>query len=359
MGSVVRGALFRGLPQLVDRLGGDGAALLAHFRVPAGALDSDDALLATRTAGLLMEAAAAELQYPDLGLRLAEVQDIGVLGPLSIALENSATLGEALDCASRFLFAHSPVSRVALIPDPDGAAGVVGLLHETVGEQVPPQAVDHGLGLFHRFITQLHGGPYGLRAAHLPHPPLAPVSRYTGFFGADVRFDRAAAVLRVPAQLLSAAQPGADRLLRDITLDYLATHFTGPGRTVTDEVRLLLARSLGTSPVHIAAVARLLGMHARTLQRRLAAESTTFEAVLDEVRREAAERLITETDLPLSQVTALVGLTEQSALSRAGRRWFGRTPRELRGERKRAPHAIVAGPVDPATTTRGARHVSS
>lgn len=332
MSSVVRAALFRGFPQLVDRLGGDGAALLARFRVPDGALESDGAFITTRTAGVLTETAAAELDCPDLGLRLAEVQDIGILGPLSIALENSATLAEALDCASRFLFAHSPVSRVARIPDPDGVAGVVGLLYESTGEQLPPHAVDHGLGLFHRIITQLHDGPYGLRAAHLPHPPVAPVSRYTDFFGADVRFERVAAVLRVPAQLLSAPLPGANRLLRDITLDYLATHFTDPGRSVTDEVRLLLTRALGTSSITIAAVARLLTMHPRTLQRRLAAESTTFEAILDEVRREAALRLITETDLPLAQVTALVGLTEQSALSRAGRRWFGRSPRELRHE---------------------------
>jgi AraC-like DNA-binding protein len=330
MGSVVRAALFRGLPHLVDRLGGDGAALLARFHVPAGALAGDDALLTTRTAGLLMETAAAELDSPDFGLRLAEVQDIGILGPLSIALENSATLGEALDCASRFLFAHSPVSRVARIPDPDDAAGVVGLLYESTGEPLPPQAVDHGLGLFHRIITQLHDGPYGLRAAHLPHQPVAPVSRYTGFFGADVRFERPAAVLRVPARLLSAPLPGANSMLRDITLDYLATHFTDPGRTVSDEVRLLLTRALGTSALTISAVARLLTMHPRTLQRRLAAESTTFEAILDDVRRDAALRLITETDLPLAQVTALVGLTEQSALSRAGRRWFGQAPRELR-----------------------------
>jgi AraC-like DNA-binding protein len=330
MSSVVRAALFRGLPPLVDHLGGDGAALLARFHVPAGALDSDDALLTARTAGLLMEAAAAELDRPDFGLRLAEVQDIRILGPLSIALENSATLGEALDCASRFLFAHSPVSRVARIPDPDEVAGVVGLLYESIGEPAQPQAVDHALGLFHRIITQLHDGPYVLRAAHLPHPAVAPVSRYTGFFGADVRFGRPAAVLRVPAGLLSAPLPGANSMLRDITLDYLATHFTDPGRSVGDEVRLLLGRALGTSPVTISAVARLLTMHPRTLQRRLAAESTTFEAILDDVRREAAERLITETDLPLAQVTALVGLTEQSALSRAGRRWFGRSPRDLR-----------------------------
>lgn len=330
MGSVVRAAVLRGFPELVDRLGGDAAALLARLRVPDGALDSDDALLPARAADGALELAAAELGCPDLGLQLAEQQDIGVLGPLALALESSATFGEALDCASRFLFAHSPGSRVDRIPDPDGVAGVVGLIHEHIDEPPRPQAADHALGLFHRIIAQLHEGPYGLRAAHLPHPPIAPVARYTEFFGADVRFEHPAAVLRVPAGLLAAPLPGANRLLRDITLDYLATHFTDPGRSVTDEVRLLLTRALGASRITIGAIARLLAMHPRTLQRRLAAESTTFEAILDDVRRDAALRLITETDVPLAQVTALVGLTEQSALSRAGRRWFGRSPRELR-----------------------------
>jgi len=60
------------------------------------------------------------------------------------------------------------------------------------------------------------------------------------------------------------------------------------------------------------------------------------QAILDDVRRATAARLITQTDLPLSQVTAMVGLAEQSALSRAARRWFGVSPRELR--------ATAAGP---------------
>ncbi|OLT03335.1 hypothetical protein BJF90_25725 [Pseudonocardia sp. CNS-004] len=163
-------------------------------------------------------------------------------------------------------------------------------------------------------------------------------------------------MLRVPARLLSAPLPGANRLLREITFDHLAARFTGPGRRVTDEVRLLLARALGNSPITIGAVARLLALHPRTLQRRLEAESTTFEAILDDVRREAALRLITETDLPLAQVTAMVGLTEQSALSRAARRWWCRTPRALRREHERAPRAVFAESGDPAKTTRSARN---
>jgi AraC-like DNA-binding protein len=334
MDPVVRAAGLRGLAPLVDRLGGDGAGLLARFGIPPEAPDTDDALVRASAGSRVLEVAAAELDHPDLGLRLAEQQDSAVLGPLAVAIENSSTLGEALDCTSRFLFVHSPVLSVDRVPDPDEQPGVIGLRYASTGRHaLGPQVADLGLGLFHRIILLLNDGPYGLRSVHLPHPPLAPVDRYTAFFGADVRFDRPDAVLRVPAAIAATPIDGGDRMLRDLALDHLVTHYATPDGTVTARVRMLLDRTVGSAPVRIGTIARLLRMHPRTLQRRLAAESTTFEAVLDDVRRTVAHHLITATDLPFGQVTAMVGLTEQSALTRAAHRWFGASPRRLRTTR--------------------------
>lgn len=329
MESMVRAAGLRGLTALVGELGGDGPALLARFHVAADALDSDDAVIRSGVAGRVLETAAAELRCPDLGLRLAGQQNTSVLGPLALAIENSATFGDALDCTSRFLFVHSPALSVAQVPDPSGRPGVVGIRYTGV-EPLPPQVADLGLGLLHRIVLLLHGGRYGLRSVHLPHPPLAPVAAYTAFFGADVRFDQPAAVLRVPHSLAAQPVPGGHQVLRDAAVAYLSSHFPDPGRTVAARVRQRLSQALGTSPVDIASIARLLRTHPRTLQRQLAAEGATFEALLDEVRRDAAYRLITQTHLPLTQVTAMVALAEQSALSRAARRWFAASPRELR-----------------------------
>jgi AraC-like DNA-binding protein len=337
MDPMLRAAGLRGLVPLVDRLGGDGAALLARFGIAPAALDTDDALIRASVGRRVLEVAADELECPDLGLRLAERQDAGVLGPLAVAIENSATLGEALDWTGRFLFVHSPVLSVERVPDPDGQPGVMAVRYASTGPvALGPQVADLGVGLVHRIILLLNGGPYGLRSVHLPHPPLAPVARYTGFFGADVRFDRPDAVLRVPAAIAAAPVPGGDRRLRDLALDYLGTHFGAPDQTMTARVRTLLGQTVGASPVRIGTIARLLQLHPRTLQRRLAAESTTFEAVLDDVRRSVAHHLITTTDLPFGQVTAMVGLTEQSALTRAARRWFGASPRTLRTAGKRS-----------------------
>ncbi|MEV4639761.1 AraC family transcriptional regulator [Actinoplanes sp. NPDC049548] len=338
MDSMVRAAGLRGLPALVDSLGGDGAELLARFDVTCAALDSEDAVIPAEAAGMLLEVAAAELACPDLGLRLAGMQNASVLGPLALAIENSATMGEALETTSRYLFVHSPALTVSQIPDPSGRPGVVGLLYRgTDAEPLPPQVIDIGLGLFHRIITLLNGGPYGLRSVHLPHPALAPVEAYTRFFGAEVRFGRPDAVLRVPGGLAGTPVRGGNQALRDIAVDYITSHFPEPGQTTAGRVRMLLTQGLGSSPVEVGAVAKQLRTHPRTLQRRLAAEGTTFEAILDDVRRVAAHRLITQTDLPLTRVTAMIGLAEQSALSRAVRRWYGLTPRALRRSRAAGP----------------------
>ncbi|GAA1379657.1 AraC family transcriptional regulator [Pseudonocardia kongjuensis] len=331
-GSLTRARALRGLPELVGELGGDGPALFARFRIPVAAVDGadPDALVPTRSLGRVLETAAGELSCPDLGLRLAERQGPEILGPLAVAVQSSATFGDALDCASRYLYVHSPVLTVGTVPDPEAAPGVTGLEYGST-EPMPPQVADLGIGVLHRIVRLLAGGAYGLRSVHLPHPPLAALDRYRDFFDADVRFDRPAAVLRVPADLVRRPLAGGgDEIVRAIAIDYLETHFDRPGRTVADRVRTAVDRSLGSGPVRVGAVARLLRVHPRTLQRHLAGEGTTFEQIVDQARRDLAERLITRTDLPFTQVAGMVGLAEQSALTRSARRWFGAPPRELR-----------------------------
>ncbi|OLM18382.1 Transcriptional regulator, AraC family [Pseudonocardia sp. Ae707_Ps1] len=329
-GSLTRARALRGLPGLVDELGGDGAAMLDRFHIPAEAVDGadPDALVPTRAVALVLETAAAELDCSDLGLRLAERQGPEILGPLAVAVQNSPTLGAALDCASKYLYVHSPALRIAAVPDPEHVAGVTGVEYGST-ERLPPHVADLGVGVLHRIIGLLSGGGYGLRSVHLPHPALASERRYREFFGAEVRFDRPTAVLRVPADLPRRPLDG-DQAVRDIAIEYLETHFDRPDRRVTDRVRTAVDRSLGTGPVRIGAVARLLRVHPRTLQRHLAAEDTTFEQIVDDARRDTAERLVTRSDLPFTQIAAMVGLAEQSALTRASRRWFGVPPRTLR-----------------------------
>ncbi|THJ66752.1 AraC family transcriptional regulator [Arthrobacter echini] len=345
MASVIRSAGMRGFRGVVEQFGGDAEALAALHHVPLKALDDDDVLVSDVAMAKLLEGAARTLPCPDLGLRISEYQDIGILGPLAVAVQNSPTVGAALECASQFLFLHSPALRFSIVEDPEGRAGEVGLCYGSTEGTPPRQASDAILAFVHRMIRVLVGGSYALHSVHLSHLPKAPARRYTGFFGVEVRFGQDASLLRVPRSLLDRPLQSVDDTLHEIALDYLHSHFAEPGRVVAPKVRTSIDRLLGTSPPRIAAAARLLGIHPRTLQRRLAAEGTSFEVLLDDARRDAAHRLLTRTELPLAQISGLVGLSEQSALTRCVRRWYGTTPSAVRaGGAPRVSGARSRGP---------------
>lgn len=328
-----RAAGLRGYRELVDELGGDGAALLRRFGIAPEAPDSDDAILTTESMGWALEVAAAELACPDFGLRLATRQDLSLLGPLAVAVLNAATVGGALACLQRYLFIQHAGLTIELGPDPAKQRGVLALHYRDLAEASSfSQGIDHGAGLLHRYIDRAVGGEYGLRTVHLPHAQRAPLARYLEFFGADVRFDMPTTLFRFPADLLVRPLVDPDPMLHKLAMDYLDRNYAGLEQTMTARVRLAVDRALLESSADISTVADMLTIGERSLQRALAAEGTTFTAVLDTARRDAAYRLLCETDLPMGRITALVGLREQSALTRVVRRWYGTTPQRIRAE---------------------------
>ncbi|MDP0491665.1 MAG: helix-turn-helix transcriptional regulator [Verrucomicrobiota bacterium JB023] len=95
-------------------------------------------------------------------------------------------------------------------------------------------------------------------------------------------------------------------------------------------VRIQVSQALSEGVPTVTEIALRLGMSGRTLQRRLADQSLSFKALVDESRRELAERLLKETDYALNEIAFLTGFSEQSAFNRAFKRWGGQTPRSYR-----------------------------
>ena len=86
----------------------------------------------------------------------------------------------------------------------------------------------------------------------------------------------------------------------------------------------------------IGRVAARLGMSARTLQRRLEAEGSTFQQSLEQVRRVMAFRYLEHSQLSLSEISGLLAYADMSAFCRAFRRWTGESPASIR-QRTSAP----------------------
>ena len=72
-------------------------------------------------------------------------------------------------------------------------------------------------------------------------------------------------------------------------------------------------------------------MTARTLQRKLRANGVSYGKILQEIRLERANRLLSECKLSLSEVSFQLGYSEQSAFSNAYKHWTGNCPTDVRG----------------------------
>jgi AraC-like DNA-binding protein len=77
-------------------------------------------------------------------------------------------------------------------------------------------------------------------------------------------------------------------------------------------------------------VAEQFHLTPRTMQRRLADHGTRFQPLVDEVRLQLADQYLQDDRLPLTDIAELLGYSDQSAFTRAYRRWTGVTPHERR-----------------------------
>jgi len=326
--TLVRASALSGYRELVSELGADPSALLRRFRIRPGVLDDPQAFVSYGSLIRLLEHTANALQCRDFGLRLSTRQDLDILGPLGVAVRNCGTLGEAMQTASRYMFVHSPA--ISFTPHVDGerARLVFAILLDRIGSAV--QVTELSVGLAARTVALLSDEPHVLTGIHFGHPRFAPSSAYRAHFAVPVEFGCQESAIDLALSALALPIHDASLQLRDLAEDYLELHHTDPGAPLSTRVRLVVQRSLGTGSTSCVDVASALALHPRTLQRQLRDEGTSFERLKDETRAELAQRYLVNRELPMSQVAALLDYSEQSALSRSCRRWFGRSPRQLR-----------------------------
>ena len=332
---MVRASGIRGYVELMRSLRADPRPLLAQYGIEEQALEDDDNLLSLRAVIHLLEDSAVTTGCGDFGLRLAQRQDVRILGLLGILLQSAETILDAMRYGSRFMFVHSPGLASVLYEQSDLVAEAVELSMEIRLENCPlqRQTMDLTLGAADRITRMLAGDHYRLQAVTLPHQPLVPLSHYQRFFGAPVIANSERGGLHISHTTLSANLRSESSALRKVTEEYLLREFRNPADSLSVRVRHVLRRTLGLGQANKQRVAELLAMHPRTLQRRLDAEGVSFDGLREDVRRELALHYLCESKVPLSQLAGLLGFSEQSAFSRSCRRWFGDTALSIRSGR--------------------------
>ena len=184
MAAMVRAQAVRGYRGLVAELGGDPVRLLRAAKIKSTAFDQPASFISFGAMVQLLERSAADLACPDFGLRLAERQDIGILGPLAVAMRYSATVGEAMRCASKYIYVYNAAIGFSVRADREDDHAL--LTFEIVSEHGPhcAQMIEHGVGITCRILTMLSAGRSHLTQVWLPHPAIASRATYRRHLGA-------------------------------------------------------------------------------------------------------------------------------------------------------------------------------
>jgi AraC-like DNA-binding protein len=274
----------------------------------------------------LLEALGAP---PALGLDAGSMFRLSSYGIWGFALLSSPTVRSALEVALQFLdltFAFCDITgrtdgnEVQLVVDGSGLPG-----------RARRFLVERDLAGVQTIQRDLFAEPLPLVRVALafPEPSAESLEHYRRVFGVDPQFEAEESLIAVSADLLDRPMPQANEVtqvmalgqLRGLLMERLAR--TG----LAGQVRDIVLGRLGAPPT-ASEVASLLHLSDRTLRARLAAEGTSFRALLDEARERVAEELLLKGQLPVAVVSERLGYVEVSSFSQAFRRWKGIGPRE-------------------------------
>ncbi|MEW6703418.1 MAG: AraC family transcriptional regulator [Pseudomonadota bacterium] len=304
----------------------DADALFAEAGLEVGDVDVDLGQLTdafSRTWAL----AVSKTGNPAIGLT-KPTHPLASLGVLSHVVLAASDVRSALQSLARFTHLASPTAAVEMRVV--GERCQIGLQIMPGRLPVAPQRFDY-LG-----ITCLRGIHWvtgrEVRPLVFHHPGAEPArpELWREAFGCPVVFNAPECMLELPAHELSQPIPTADPTVSDLCERIAAQIAEAQGGSVSVRVRQVLMKHLSKGDPRRETVAATLCMSERTLQRRLTEEGTSFAELVDEVRREAAERYFRHGDFSPTEITFALGFSDPSNFYRACKRWFGRSPSTMR-----------------------------
>jgi AraC-like DNA-binding protein len=332
---MIRSTLLAGYSELARALGGNPQRLLRESGIDPRTETDPDSYVSFSALCDLLERTAAATGCETFGLRLSEAQGIGSLGPLGFAMQNCATLGEALAEWRQFQSVHMQGAHGELRQ----AGSLLRWVYQVdePGQLGTRQKVAQALGLACNILRGLLGPAWTPGGVHFTQGTPTDPGYFHRVFRAPVHFGQEADFIALPADLMQRPIERSNPELRRLLDRYLLEMKAGVSESREAQVRQVVRSCMSRQNCSIEDVATVLSVAPRTLQRQLQSCGTSFSALLEEVRAETARRHLVESQLSLTQLAAILGYSELSAFSRAFHRWHGQSPRQWQRSRSASP----------------------
>lgn len=280
---------------------------------------------------LLETIAAGEKEPPAFHIRLGASMKCEDLGAVGLAWKSSRNLLEGWERAARYVGLVARPRALEIVPDHATTEIRFHRLTDesSLGAKLSNEAT---FASFTAICREASGRPFKPLRAYCSHSFIGDVDMMEDYIGCPINSGAGMNAIIIDNKELALPNPiGDDAISRffDQRLEEMLEQI-GTGIPIALQVKSEVAKNLSSGVPKISDIARALGMSARTLQRKLSADGEVFQSLVDQARRELAERLLRTTDYPLVEIAFLTGFSEQSGFTRAFKRWAGETPRSYR-----------------------------
>jgi AraC-like DNA-binding protein len=301
--------------------------LFARAGLDFSALDDPEARFSVKAEALLWKLAVEATGDPCFGLEVARHTSPTTFHALGLSLAASGSIREAFERVVRYYRLVSDAAIIGFEPRGDFyrvSVRVVAPVEPAV------EAVDAVVAVAVRLCRSLTDRRFSPVSVELQRRAPADPAPFLRYFRAPVSFGcREDALMLERAKCDERIQGANPELARANDLIAAQALARWESSQLSDRVRTALMDALPNGTQSQGQIARLLGMSTRALQRRLATESTTYGALVDDTRRQLALAYLREGRYSITDIGYLLGFAGVASFTRAFRRWTGKAPSEF------------------------------
>lgn len=283
---------------------------------------------------------------PGLGLEVGLRCHFSSFGMWGYGLISSATLGDAVDMALRYIhltFAYSVIEKVMR-----GGEAMLTFSPPDIAPSLKRFVVEREMGTAAALLQDVGGPAFRLSGFYLQSGKgriYGVPEKLQTICGAPATSSGSTYYLAFPASLLD-YKPSTANPTTAAMCDQVCKRLLERRRAVTHVSELIKEYlTVSTSPTipTLEAISKLTNTSKRTVKRQLQREGQSFRSLVSDGRSELAAELVLDTSQAMSDIAARLGYSSPSCFSQAFKRWHGISPSEFRKltERNAPLRAIV------------------
>lgn len=315
--------------------------LLREVGIDTDHLDPEASVISVQAMRILMERCVEEtrrhaphLHFP---VTLGETFAFDYLSDLETFITTSPTLREAVPALQWLRPLLNPFIQWDLQEHGDQARLRMDFHHAEAQPAATWAFAESIFVTLCKFTRQMVGVPLWQGELTLRHAPQPGSERLAGAIGGLVRFEQPVnalwfdrALLDIPLRgaLPSLHETAARRVAQQVAQKDPGTH--AEHTSLQAQIDALLRHQPALLGEGLDTLAHALGLHSRTLQRRLRDEDASHSSIVARVRHDLARQWLADLSLSIEDVSERLGFTDRRSFTQAFNKWQGQSPSEFR-----------------------------